>query len=147
MLYNYSLCLRCAWRSLFGVHDGASHTGWATKSSSFPLHECASRASAEVVAARDRVRVQVLREAAEIVTTELSRGGGKSALAAAPVEPGKALSVAIVVYSAYLQALEESGEVEGAARCSAHLLTLNRALVSLFGRRIFYPHHAMASAA
>jgi hypothetical protein len=145
MLYNYSLCLRCAWRSMLGVYGNASHGGGAPSSPSSYHDAC--KAAEEIIAARDRARVQVLREAAEIVTTELYKGDSKDQQITASVDAGKALSVAIVVYSAYLEALEDTGELEGAAMCSTHLLCLNRALVALFGRRIFYPSNATAAAA
>lgn len=128
LLYNYSLCLKCAWRAMLGYRyddcDGPRRAG-----------------------RQHSIRVNVLREAAEIMSRsclEVLTGEGSSK---STVDPGKTLSLAIVVYSAYMQALEDAGVLVEAVECSAKLLYLNRALVLAYGDRMAHPNLSTASAA
>lgn len=127
LLYNYSLCLNCVWRSMLGYRRG----------------EFEGRRGS----GRHSIRVNVLREAAEIVSKlcmEVFAGAGNSKSA---VDPGKTLSIAVVVYGAYMQALEDAGVLAEAVECSAKIMYLNRALVSAFGACIAHPNRSTASAA
>jgi hypothetical protein len=127
MLYNYSLCLNCAWRSMLGYRHGE--------------FEGPRRAG------RHSIRVNVLREAANIVSTlclDVFAGAGNSK---STVDPGKTLPIAVVIYSAYMQALEDAGVLAEAVECSAKIMHLNRALVSAFGGCIVHPNRSTASAA
>jgi hypothetical protein len=127
MLYNYSLCLNCAWRSMLGYRHDA-----------FPGRRGAGRHA---------ILINVLREAAEIVAKlclEALHGVGNSK---STTDPGKTLAIAVVVYSAYMHALEEAGVLVEAVECSAKIMYLNRALVSAFGDSMAHPNLCTASAA
>jgi hypothetical protein len=96
---------------------------------------------------RHSIRVNVLREAAAIVSKlclDVFVGAGNSK---STVDPGKTLPIAVVIYSAYMQALEDAGVLVEAVECSAKIMYLNRALVSAFGECIVQPNRSTASAA
>jgi hypothetical protein len=127
MLYNYSLCLNCVWWSMLGY-----------RRDEFPGRRGAGRHA---------ILINVLREAAAIVANlclEVLAGVGNSK---STTDPGKTLAIAVVVYSAYMHALEEAGVLVEAVECSAKIIYLNRALVSAFGDSMAHPNLCTASAA